>query len=495
MKHKSYKVLISFIILILIVTFFINKKIEIHFHDRHRLSFLPIWEIADKKGPLTLILLDYHHDSAPSAILDKNDITDISNEIIPEGIKSYNWVGSLITTGKIKQVFWVSGNDLLLPNINSRKDWLQRKLLLDPINIANDKLNKINILSWPSLKETMKNKIKGPIAVSLDLDILTIDPGDNPDAFLNDILSNISKWHPEIITVALSSAYQPSAEKAWNWLNDSFVKLTPKRTPYIEIGENIQHESNEELSIWNKWKNISINKKFGCYFAPGNKLWTMAPTDIWLSLLKIKPKSKQINNFIVSRLNKTESFYNLKKEFSKRALLKYIEASKKAIINNWHNPDSIKQEPYYKQNTNNRGIAVRIISRIEDRGCLALYKGVDNFIEASKIAAISAGFFDPRYNSIQKEERQNLDIEVSIFGEFIRMDSPYDFIPGIHSLILETGNNKTLLQASIAKERNISQFQFLETITAKAGLRSRIWETPNIKLYKAPTVSIRTSFD
>ena len=58
------------------------------------------------------MLLDYHH-----------DINSDTNELT-----SYNWVGKLIEENYLEKVIWLSGKKLLLPNRNSRMDWLNRSL-------------------------------------------------------------------------------------------------------------------------------------------------------------------------------------------------------------------------------------------------------------------------------------------------------------------------------------------------------------------------------
>ena len=112
MKHRNaLKVL--FIILSLTAFFSCSRgQTQIHIHDRHGLSYDYVKAYAQAHGPVTLVLLDYHHDiNFDSPVL-----------------TSYNWVGNLIEENYVNKVIWLSGKKLLLPNRNSRMAWLERSL-------------------------------------------------------------------------------------------------------------------------------------------------------------------------------------------------------------------------------------------------------------------------------------------------------------------------------------------------------------------------------
>jgi AMMECR1 domain-containing protein len=60
----------------------------------------------------------------------------------------------------------------------------------------------------------------------------------------------------------------------------------------------------------------------------------------------------------------------------------------------------------------------------------------------------------------------------------------------MHSLILEDSDGeKTLLQATIALERNYTREEFLARLSNKAGLGLDGWKNNALHFYRAPTVT------
>ena len=145
-----------------------------------------------------------------------------------------------------------------------------------------------------------------------------------------------------------------------------------------------------------------------------------------------------------------------------------------------------------------RGIAVRYRTATEDRGCLALYSGLDfsqGYAEAGAGYASQEAARDPRYRWITPEELDGLFINISLFSYWEPMAGYDDFIPGLDSLILvnpqaeSEGAREILLQASIASERGYSKEDFLRRLSVKAGLHTDGYKSPGVTFYKAKTVS------
>ena len=142
------------------------------------------------------------------------------------------------------------------------------------------------------------------------------------------------------------------------------------------------------------------------------------------------------------------------------------------------------------------GIAVRFRNKDEDRGCLSLYEGIaeKDILQAVSFCTQEA-LTDPRYTEIRPEERAELFTNISVFGTWEEMNSPLDFVPGLHSLIVEDeSGEKTLLQASIALERNYSREDFLARLSNKAGLGFDGWKKNALHFYRAQTITY-TDYD
>ena len=129
----------------------------------------------------------------------------------------------------------------------------------------------------------------------------------------------------------------------------------------------------------------------------------------------------------------------------------------------------------------------------EDRGCLSLYEGIsgkDNDIEEAVQFCAKEALIDPRYLPVRQEESADLYTNISVFGSWEKMTSPYDFQPGLHSLLLvDESGEKTLLQASIALERNYTREEFLARLSNKAELGFDGWKKNNLHFYRAKTIT------
>ncbi|MBQ0161693.1 MAG: AMMECR1 domain-containing protein [Treponema sp.] len=142
------------------------------------------------------------------------------------------------------------------------------------------------------------------------------------------------------------------------------------------------------------------------------------------------------------------------------------------------------------------GIAVRFINNGKDRGCLALYSGLDkkHLKDAVKYCTAHA-CNDPRYQKITHEEIPHLKINICIFSKWEKMESPYDFILGEESLIVDNPDSpdqdgmRTLLQTAYGTERNFSKDDFLKALCKKAKLEEDAYKTQSLIFYKSKTLT------
>jgi AMMECR1 domain-containing protein len=458
-------------------------EITSHFHDRHVLSYAPVADYSLQHGIKTLVLLDYHHDSGPGP------------DPGGEELSSYNWIGHLINQDIITRVYWVSGRNLQKQNRNARRAWLHRMWELDSPSEREKKEEAVRIVDWPELL-TISRDWKKPFIVSLDLDVLTVDPGPDPDIFLNEILDFIKNEKPGLVTVALSAAYQKDAGKGWAWFNRTYNILSRLGPTFLELGSaKPKPESLEEAASWKKWFNRSSDANYAEGFAPGYGLWDYAPEVLFQNMIDRLPLPGDLGaSYFVKSLSDAADDYKVLSEcFSHKQLSDMLELAVAAILDGLKNPPVVDPITAFDFGEIEQGIIVRFQRNMEDRGCTALYRGVDDLTEAVRTAAISAAFFDPRYRSVSSEELDDLNCELCILGEFKIMSNPLDFIPGLYSLILEDDSNLTLLQSSIAKDRNLNRVGFLETLTRKAGLETGAWRGSGLHFYSAPTITVSGS--
>lgn len=452
-------------------------------HDRHVLSYDIVKNYAEEYGAVNLILLDYHHDIRPEY----------------EVINSVDWVGKLVEKDYVKKVIWLSGKELLLPNRNSRMAWLERSLKNAYPDTAEKIRNAVQLVDWYDLQEIRLNRahvpvdLRGPFVITLDFDVFTKDPGQVPEEFVDQLSRWIQKQKPELLTLAFSAAYQPEPEKAWSWLKQFTEHYNSKASWFLEadsFGEKI--ESLDEVRAREEWKkNPQKFAKAEAPLYPGAYLWQNAPADFVAEILKKKISAGNDSAAEIITVWQNKKLAELKKDFPSSKMHTLCVTAREAANQFFAGADF----PAPLQNTKcpeqTYGVAVRFRNAEEDRGCLSLYEGVNeaDLEQAVKFCAKEA-LVDPRYTHIRPEELADLYINISIFGMWEEMASCYDFMPGQHSLILEDeAGEKTLLQATIALERNYTREEFLTRLSNKAGLGLDGWKNNALHFYRARTIT------
>lgn len=462
----------AFFAFVLILVFASCSESAVFVSDRHVYSYDRILNYAEKKGPVTLVLIDYH-----------NDI----NKIQDSALTSYNWTGKLIQKGYVKELIWVSGHTMLLPNKNARLAWLNRNLSSYLPEEKERILALTKIYDWADLKEL---KLTDKDVITLDFDFFVKDGGNPPEEFVKELTCWINKLKPKLLTVSLSASYQKKPYDMWNRFNIFLKEINLKNHWYADFeGFGTLPESLDDKKAWNSWNDDF--KKFRAEeycFGKGAYLWLSMPQEVKQNLLKknIIPANKETENVlsVLSQENKMAGTYaTLKKQLTATA----FEALKKSIGDD---------DPYppVEQNAvdpDTIGIAVRFKNAFTDRGCLSLYRGVQNknIFDAVKYCAAMAGK-DPRYPFIEKKELKELTVNICIFDTWEQMTDPMDFVPGFHSLLLKDEQGETtLLQSSIAWERDYTREQFLSRLSNKAGLGHDGWKEPALTFYKSATLS------
>lgn len=464
---RNFASLTFILILNLISALLTGCSSKVYIHDRHIFSYEPVKEYCKKHKNTTLVLLDYHNDIHPSF----------------KTLNSITWVGQLFEEGLIKDLIWVSGRTMEKPNRDARRWWLERNTKEAIPALEEYILSHTKIIDYHDLK---KIRMKGNFAVTLDFDILMKDPGPEPEIFVTELATWIREQKPELLTLALSAAYHKN-NQAWNYLS-IFLKNYPQKARWFincdQFG-TIQ-ESNDEQSAWQMWnldKNYFQSNELPYY--PGAYLWVKAPLLVKEQLLarNAVPQNADSAEILKGWMDELALFSSAPSSSQTENFFQSVHSSLSDLI---LEPEKIDID----QNIfgpNEQGIAVRLINHGLDRGCLSLYSNVQNFSDAVKYCTVEAAT-DPRYRNITAQEIPELDVNISFFTEWKTCSSPLDFIPGLHSLILITPDNeKTLLQPSIALERNYTKQQFLETLCKKAGLDKNDWQSEQISFQKSLT--------
>lgn len=476
-KCVSLQTGLIFLLLIFQTLIFIScswQKTQIHLHDRHGLSYDFVKAYAKEHGSITLVLLDYHHDIRPEI----------------ESVTSVNWVGKLVEEDYVKKVIWLSGKKLLLPNRNSRMDWLERSLKNTYPETAEKMRQAVQLVDWDDLQTV---ELTGPFVITLDFDVFMKDPGEPAELFVDQLCSWIQKQKPDLLTLAFSAAYQPKPDKAWAWLEQFTQAYKAHSDWFLESGEfGEKFESNDEALAWEEWrKNPAKYCAAENPFYAGAYFWQNTPEKC-IELLK----GKKIQAGNESAQEILGSWYDrdliaMKDKFSTARMQALCKLADRAAEDFFAGQDF--EPPLQNLQTTEKtfGIAVRFRNAEEDRGCLSLYEGIKEAdLEKAVQFCTKEALVDPRYINIQEQELSELFTNISIFGRWEEISGPFDFEPGLHSLILEDENGeKTLLQASIALERNYTREDFLVRLSNKAGLGFDGWKKNALHFYRAQTIT------
>ena len=148
-----------------------------------------------------------------------------------------------------------------------------------------------------------------------------------------------------------------------------------------------------------------------------------------------------------------------------------LQAARDGIFRFWDDAEIPAQPPP----GTNEGLAIRLLVRGKDRGCLSWYKKSGDMKLFAAYCAVQA-LHDPRYEPVRPEEAEDTILELTIFGAWEDMPNPQDFSPGYHNLWLAEGVHNTILQASLVPQRNYTKEDFLEAICVKAGLDKNAWK-------------------
>ena len=158
---------------------------------------------------------------------------------------------------------------------------------------------------------------------------------------------------------------------------------------------------------------------------------------------------------------------------------KAIEACLKAgrVLSGGHVSADMQFPPSFNER---RGVFVTLKKREELRGCIGHPYADSSLKDALVDSAISAGFRDPRFPPVGKEEMHDITIEVTVLTQPVLMTVPVQDIPssielGRHGLIISSARRQGLLLPQVAVEHGMDVVEFLGHTCLKAGLSPDAW--------------------
>lgn len=168
-----------------------------------------------------------------------------------------------------------------------------------------------------------------------------------------------------------------------------------------------------------------------------------------------------------------------------------IKFARKTIENALEGKETNIEKEIYEKYKEKSGVFVTLekYPSKELRGCIGYIEPVFPLIYAVKDAALNAAFNDPRFPPLEKEELDNITIEITILTKpQLIEDDPKNYEKhieiGVDGLIVERNFHRGLLLPQVPVEWGWNKKEFLMQTCLKAGLNPEAYKDKETKVYK-----------
>lgn len=142
------------------------------------------------------------------------------------------------------------------------------------------------------------------------------------------------------------------------------------------------------------------------------------------------------------------------------------------------------------------GVFVTLERDGELRGCKGCVEGDYPLEDTVWVMARSSAFDDPRFEPLEEEELEGLEISISVLTpmERIFVDDYSEYRSrirfGIDGVSIKLGWSSALFLPEVAESRNWDVDTTLEHLCQKAGLAADDWKNPEAEIYRFQTIHI-----
>jgi AmmeMemoRadiSam system protein A len=117
----------------------------------------------------------------------------------------------------------------------------------------------------------------------------------------------------------------------------------------------------------------------------------------------------------------------------------------------------------------------------ELRGCIGTLEADRRLDEVVSEMAVAAAFHDPRFPPLEREELDDLTLEISVLGPLVEA-RPEDVVPGVHGVSIAAEGRRAVYLPKVAIEAGWDRARLLEETCLKAGLAPDGWRDPMTEL-------------
>lgn len=165
----------------------------------------------------------------------------------------------------------------------------------------------------------------------------------------------------------------------------------------------------------------------------------------------------------------------------KKELFRIAHASIEAEV---RGQDAPKFKPLTARLAELLGVFVTLKEGGNLRGCIGYIEGIKPLYQAVAEMAVAAATGDPRFPAVTEKELPELEYEISVLTPKRQIDSPEEFIVGMHGIIVQRGGRSGVFLPQVAAEEGWSREETLSYLCMhKAGLPANAWKDSETKLF------------
>ena len=123
-----------------------------------------------------------------------------------------------------------------------------------------------------------------------------------------------------------------------------------------------------------------------------------------------------------------------------------------------------------------RGAFVTLVNQGHLRGCIGYVTPIFPLYKTVIDCSISAATEDPRFQPLNLEELEKIEIEISVLSPLEEVKDIQEIVVGTHGLVVNQKGKRGLLLPQVPTEHGWDREQFLQETCRKAGLSLDAWK-------------------
>jgi len=161
-----------------------------------------------------------------------------------------------------------------------------------------------------------------------------------------------------------------------------------------------------------------------------------------------------------------------------------LELARRTIAARLKNKPFDEAPPESRLLNEKRGAFVTLKIGDELRGCIGLIRAAKPLYEAVMDMALAAAFDDPRFDSLDIDELDKIDVEISVLSPLMRVHDIEDIRVGRDGLLIRLDLHSGLLLPQVATEHDWDEITFLEQTCLKANLPKNSYKDKTAEIYR-----------